>query len=151
MDTARHPGAGIAEVLVVDDNPADAHLAREALSGMAARTRCHVVGDGASALEFLRRTGEYASAPRPDLVLLDLHMPRRDGRDVLAEVKTDPTLRQIPIVVLSSSDSEEDVEAVYALNGNCYVTKPDDLDAYARMVREIVAFWLDVAQLPPRR
>lgn len=143
--------ADIAQVLVVDDNRADADLTRRILRESAVRNRCHIVGDGASALQFLRRTGDFESAPRPDLVLLDLHLPKRDGREVLAEVKGDPTLRRIPIIVLSTSDADDDIESVYALSANCYVPKPPDLDEYSKALRETVEFWLDVARLPPRR
>lgn len=136
-------------VLLVEDDDADADLAREALAGSALVTELHVVVDGAAALAFLRRDGPHADAPVPDLVLLDLNMPGIDGRSVLMEVKRDPVLRDIPVVVLSSSASPRDVAGAYALSANCYVTKPVGLASYLATIRAIVRFWLGVAT-PPR-
>lgn len=138
-----------AVVLLVEDDDADADLAREALAGSPLATELHVVADGASALAFLRRTGAHAAAPVPDLVLLDLNMPGMDGRSVLTEVKRDPALRDIPVVVLSSSASPRDVACAYALSANSYVTKPVGLAAYLATIRAIERFWLGVAT-PPR-
>lgn len=138
-----------AVVLLVEDDDADADLAREALAESPLATELHVVVDGASALAFLRRAGAHASAPAPDLVLLDLNMPGLDGRGVLAEMKRDPALRDIPVVVLSSSASPRDVAGAYALSANCYVTKPVGLTAYLATIRAIERFWLGVAT-PPR-
>ncbi|RMD80069.1 MAG: response regulator [Gammaproteobacteria bacterium] len=139
-----------AEVLLVEDNPADARLTREALREAGLRGRIHVVEDGVGALGFLRREGAYARAPRPDLVLLDLNLPRKDGREVLREIKADPELRSIPVVVLTTSCSEEDVLLSYQLHANCYVTKPADLDQFLETLRSLQGFWLRVARLPRR-
>jgi chemotaxis family two-component system response regulator Rcp1 len=138
------------EVLLVEDNPGDVRLTREALKEASTRTRLSVVQDGAEALEFLRREGRHAEAPRPDVVLLDLNLPRRDGREVLGELKGDPALLTIPVVILTSSDADRDVAAAYALHANCYVTKPTDLDEYISVLRAIEQFWFGVVQLPPR-
>jgi CheY-like chemotaxis protein len=138
------------EVLLVEDNPGDVRLTREALKEVSTRTRLSVAQDGAEALQFLRREGRHAGAPRPDVILLDLNLPRRDGREVLAEVKGDPALLTIPVVILTSSDADRDVAAAYALHANCYVTKPTDLDEYIGVLRAIEHFWFGVAQLPPR-
>ncbi len=137
-----------AVVLLVEDDDADADLAREALAESSLATELHVVIDGASALAFLRRSGAHADAPVPDLVLLDLNMPGLDGRAVLAEVKRDPALRDIPVVVLSSSASPRDVASAYALSANCYVTKPVGLTSYLATIRAIERFWLGVATTP---
>ena len=137
-----------AVVLLVEDDAADADLAREALAESSFATELHVVIDGAAALAFLRRAGAHADAPVPDLVLLDLNMPGLDGRAVLAEVKRDPALRDIPVVVLSSSASPRDVASAYALSANCYVTKPVGLTSYLATIRAIERFWLGVATSP---
>lgn len=137
-------------LLMVEDNPGDVDLTREAL----AETRSfslenlHVARDGEEAMRYVRRTDEFADAPRPDLILLDLNLPRKDGREVLAEIKGDPHLRSIPIVVLTSSDAEDDVTRSYGLHANCYVKKPGDLDRFLDIVRGIERFWLSVVQLP---
>jgi CheY-like chemotaxis protein len=138
-------------VLLVEDNPGDAELTREALADGAPVGDVHVVQDGVEALAFLRRERSYADAPRPDLVLLDLNLPRMDGRRVLADVKRDPALRDIPIIVLSSSAAAADVAGAYELGANCYVTKAVGLDAYLGGVRAIQRFWTTVATLPPER
>jgi CheY-like chemotaxis protein len=143
------PGAGRpVEILLVEDNPGDVRLTREALKEGKAHVRLSVVSDGDQALAFLRRQGEHAAAPRPDLVLLDLNLPRTGGREVLAQVKADPALRRIPVVVLTSSQAEPDVAASYDLNANCYIIKPLDLDQFIRVVRAIEDFWLTVVKLP---
>ena len=136
-------------VLVVDDNAADADLTREALSGSGFVDELHVVGDGVEALAFLRREGAYEGAPVPDLILLDLNMPRLDGRGVLTEMKRDAALRRIPVVVLTSSSAPDDVAGAYDAGANCFVTKPVDLDAYLATVRAIGHFWLTVARRAP--
>jgi CheY-like chemotaxis protein len=136
------------EILLVEDNPADARLAREALLEGKVRNRLHHVEDGDQALAVLRRQGEFVGTVRPDLVLLDLNLPGRDGREVLAEVKGDPDLRRIPVVVLTSSKAEEDVLRSYDLHANCYVTKPIDLDQFIKVVRQVERFWLEVVELP---
>ncbi len=140
------------DVLLVEDDPGDVLLTREAFEDQvaAAATRLHVVGDGRMALDFLRKTGEYADAPTPDLVLLDLNLPRVDGREVLAEAKADPALRQIPIVVLTTSEAEEDVLRSYDLHANAYVTKPVDFDKFITTIRNIDSFFGIVARLPRR-
>ena len=136
------------ELLLVEDNPGDVELAREALRDVALPLHLSVVHDGVEALAFLRRQGRYADAPRPDLVLLDLNIPKLDGRGVLAEAKGDAALREIPIVVLTSSQAEPDVRRAYALHANCYVAKPVDLDQYFATVRAVVEFWGTVAIRP---
>jgi chemotaxis family two-component system response regulator Rcp1 len=137
------------DILLVEDNPGDADLAREALSTSKLRNALHVVGDGVEAMAFLRRTGKYAGAPRPELVLLDLNLPRKDGREVLAEVKADDKLKRIPVVILTVSNAEEDVLRTYDLHANCYITKPIDLHQFAKVVRSIEDFWLTIVRLPP--
>jgi CheY-like chemotaxis protein len=138
------------EILLVEDNPADVDLTQETLAYAKIRNRLHVVTDGEDALAFLRRQGRYREAIRPDLILLDLNLPRKDGREVLAELKADPELRSIPVVVLTSSDAEKDVVRSYDLGANCYVTKPVDLDQFASVVRAIEDFWFVVVKLPTR-
>jgi two-component system, chemotaxis family, response regulator Rcp1 len=138
-------------ILLVEDNPADVRLTQEALKEAAhARTRLHVAGDGVEALEFLHREGSFAGAPRPDLVLLDLNLPRVDGRQVLAEVKGDPDLRRIPVVVLTTSPSEDDILHAYDQHVNSYIRKPVDLDQFLHVLRAIDDYWLGSVSLPPR-
>jgi CheY-like chemotaxis protein len=135
-------------ILLVEDNLGDARLVREALrEGGAAAVLEHVV-DGQAALEFLRREGPHAGATRPDLILLDLNLPRKSGREVLAEIKTDATLRRIPVVVLTSSQSDDDILSVYNLHANCYVPKPADLEKFLTVIQSIEHFWLTIARLP---
>ena len=136
------------EILLVEDNPGDARLTIEAMREAKVRNRMHVVEDGVEAMAFLRRQGRYGEAPRPDLILLDLNMPRKDGREVLAEVKADPDLKRIPVVILTTSRAEEDVLRAYDLHANCYVTKPVDFEQFMRVVREIDEFWVKVVTLP---
>lgn len=136
------------EVLLVEDNPADIRLTREALKEGKVRNNLHVVGDGAAALDFLYQRGPYAEAPVPDLILLDLNLPKKDGREVLAEIKADEKLRLIPVVVLTTSESEEDVLKSYLLHANCYVTKPVGLEQFIQVVRQIDSFWLEIVKLP---
>ncbi|MEI8038242.1 MAG: response regulator [Verrucomicrobiota bacterium] len=138
------------EILLVEDNPGDVDLAREALEEGKVRNSLHVVGDGEAALDFLRGKGAYAAAPRPDLVLLDLNLPKMDGRQVLAEIKSDPALRSIPVVVLSTSRAEEDILKTYNLHANCYITKPIDLHQFIKVVQAIEEFWFTIVKLPPR-
>ena len=140
----------IIDVLLVEDDPGDVLLIREAFADNKVRNRLHVVSDGVEAIEFLRREGPYADAPQPDLVLLDLNLPRKDGREVLAEVKGDETLRHIPVVVLTTSKAEEDVLRSYKLHANAYVTKPVDFDRFIEVVRQIDEFFVTVVKLPPR-
>jgi chemotaxis family two-component system response regulator Rcp1 len=138
-------------ILLVEDNPADVRLTEEALKEAAnALTRLHVATDGAQALEFLHRQGEFAGAPRPDLMLLDLNLPRVDGRQVLAHVKGDPDLRRIPVVVLTTSPSEDDILHAYDQHVNSYIRKPVDLDQFLHVLRAIDDYWLGSVSLPPR-
>ena len=136
------------EILLVEDSPADVDLTREALEDAKVRNNLHVASDGVEALAFLRREGRYADAPHPDLILLDLNLPKKDGREVLAEIKADPLLRRIPVVVLTTSEAEQDILQSYDLHANCYVTKPVDLDAFMHVVRSIEDFWLAIVRLP---
>jgi CheY-like chemotaxis protein len=138
------------EVLLVEDDPGDVLLIREAFEDNKVANRLHVVADGVEALEFMRQQGQYADAPRPDLVLLDLNLPRKDGREVLAEVKRDDGLRTIPVVVLTTSQAEEDVLRSYDLHANAYVTKPVDFDRFIGVVRQIDQFFVSVVKLPSR-
>lgn len=137
------------DILLVEDNPGDADLTREALVSCKLYNRLHVVRDGEEAMAFLRRQDPYAEAPRPDLILLDLNLPRKDGREVLAEVKTDEDFKRIPVVVLTGSRAEEDVLRTYNLHANCYVIKPIDLDQFFQVVGSIEDFWLSIVVLPP--
>src|SRR3972149_3301870 len=136
------------EILLVEDNPGDARLTIEAMREAKVRNRMHVVEDGVEAMEFLRRQGRFGDAPRPDLILLDLNLPRKDGREVLAEVKADSDLKRIPVVVLTTSRAEEDVIRAYDLHANCYVTKPVDLAQFMKIVAQIDEFWVNVVTLP---
>lgn len=136
------------EILLVEDNPGDARLTREALKEGKIRNNMSVVGDGEEALAFLRRENSHADAPRPDLVLLDLNLPRKDGREVLEEIKEDPDLKRIPVVVLTTSKAEEDILRTYNLHANCYINKPVDLDQFINVVKSIEAFWFSVVSLP---
>lgn len=134
---------------MVEDNPGDVRLVEEALAEYKVRNNLHVVPDGIEAMAFLRREGAFTHTPRPDLILLDLNLPRKNGREVLAEIKADPRLRQIPVVVLTSSAAEEDILASYNLNVNCYITKPVDLDEFFKVVQAIEHFWFSIVVLPP--
>jgi two-component system, chemotaxis family, response regulator Rcp1 len=136
------------EILLVEDNPDDADLTLDALRDGKVRNRVTVVEDGVEAMAYLRREGPYAAAFRPDLILLDLNLPRKNGREVLAEIKQDPSLRRIPVVIMTSSDDERDILAAYNLYVNCYVTKPVDLDQFIKVVKSIEHFWLSVVKLP---
>ncbi len=138
------------EILLVEDNAGDARLTQEALKEGKVRNNLYVARDGGEALAFLRQRDGYAGVPRPDLVLLDLNLPRKDGREVLAEMKQDPSLQTIPVVVLTTSEAEQDILRTYQLNANCYITKPMDLDKFMMIVRSIEDFWLTIVQLPPR-
>ena len=138
------------EMLLVEDDPGDVLMTREALSESKLLNTLHVVDNGEQAVEFLRRQGEYADAPRPDLILLDLNLPRLDGSEVLAIIKGDPDLRAIPVVVLTTSDAEEDVLRSYQLHANAYVTKPVDFASFVSVVRQVDDFFLTVVRLPRR-
>lgn len=137
------------EILLVEDNPGDVRLTREALKEGKIRNNLNVVGDGVEALRYLRREGPYAESTRPDLILLDLNLPRMDGREVLEAVKADPSLRLIPVVVLTSSAAEQDIVRAYDLHANCYVSKPVDLDQFIHVVKSIEDFWFSIVKLPP--
>lgn len=139
---------GSVEVLLVEDNPGDVRLTKEALKEGRILNNVAVVGDGMEALSFLQRQGKYADVIQPDLILLDLNLPKKDGREVLAEIKADPNLRRIPVVVLTTSSSEEDIVKTYDLHANCYVTKPVDLEQFMRVVKSIEDFWVTVVKLP---
>jgi two-component system, chemotaxis family, response regulator Rcp1 len=141
---------GPIEILMVEDNPRDARLAEEALKDSKIKNNLYHVKDGMSAMRFLYREAEYAHAPHPDLVLLDLNLPRKDGREVLEEIKVDPKLRLIPVVVLTTSVAERDLVRTYGLHANAYVVKPIDLDQFVEVVRGIKDFWLTIVKLPPR-
>ena len=143
-------GDGTVEILLVEDNPGDVRLTREAWKEARIRNRLHVAEDGVEALAFLRRQGPHADAVRPHLILLDLNLPRKDGREVLADIKSDPDLKHIPVVILSTSKAEQDVLKSYDLHANCYISKPLDMDQFIRVVRAIEEFWLATVTLPPR-
>ena len=138
------------DVLLVEDDPGDVLMTREAFEEHKLRNNLHVVTDGVQAVSFLRREGEYADAPRPGLILLDLNLPRKDGREVLAEIKADESLRAIPVVVLTTSEAEEDVLRSYDLHANAFVTKPVDFDRFIEVVRKIDEFFVGVVRLPGR-
>jgi CheY-like chemotaxis protein len=136
------------EILLVEDSPSDADLTVEALSDSKVINNLHWVEDGVEALAFLRQQGKYSNAPRPDLILLDLNLPKKDGREVLAQIKADSSLKLIPVVILTTSAAERDILKIYELNGNCYVTKPIDLEQFIAVVKLIEMFWLAVVKLP---
>ena len=138
-----------AEILLVEDNPGDVELTREGLADAKVTNRLHVVSDGIEAIAFLRRQGPYADAPRPDLILLDLNLPKKDGRQVLAEIKADEDLKIIPVVILTTSEADEDILKSYKLSANCYITKPIGFAGFVEVVRSIHNFWFSVVVLPP--
>jgi two-component system, chemotaxis family, response regulator Rcp1 len=137
------------EVLLVEDNPGDVRLTREALKEGKVRNNLHVVADGVEAIAFLKKQGPFAGAVRPDVILLDLNLPRKDGREVLEEIKADASLRHIPVVILTSSQAEQDIVRAYDLHANCYVTKPVDFEQFITVVRSIEDFWFTIVKLPP--
>lgn len=136
------------EILLVEDNAGDARLALEALREAKVHNHLSWVTDGVEALAFLRREGPYAQSARPDLILLDLNLPRKDGREVLAEIKADTSFRRIPVVILTTSQAEEDILKAYHLNANCYISKPVDLDQFMKVIKTIKEFWLTIVKLP---
>jgi chemotaxis family two-component system response regulator Rcp1 len=140
--------AAAIEVLMVEDSPGDIRLTREAFKDAKVHINLHVASDGAKAMAFLKHEGEYSNVPRPDLVLLDLNLPKKDGREVLEEIKADPTLKTIPVVVLTTSSSEADILRSYQLHANCYITKPVGLEGFLTVVKSIDSFWLSVVRLP---
>jgi chemotaxis family two-component system response regulator Rcp1 len=137
------------EILIVEDNPGDVRLTQEALRDAKVRNHLSVAKDGVEALAFLHREGKYSSAPRPDLILLDLNLPRKDGREVLAEIKDDLNLRRIPVVILTTSQDEHDVLSAYESYANCYIVKPVDLLQFIVVVKSIEDFWFQIVRLPP--
>ena len=137
------------EILLVEDSPGDIRLTQEAFKEGKLVNRLHVVQDGEAAMAFLRREGAYAQVIRPDLILLDLNLPKKDGREVLAEIKADGSLRRIPVVVLTTSQAEQDILEAYELHANCYITKPVNFDQFLRVVRSVEDFWLTIVKLPP--
>ena len=149
MTTGLHGAHAPVEILLVEDNPGDVEITRECLEASRIDSSVHVVGDGALALEYLRRTGRYADSPRPDLIILDLNLPKKDGAAVLDEIKHDPSLRRIPVVILTSSGAEADIIKSYNLHANCYIVKPTNLDRFEAMVQSIEDFWFATARLPP--
>jgi chemotaxis family two-component system response regulator Rcp1 len=138
----------LVEILLVEDNPGDVRLTQEVLREGRIRNTLNVVGDGVEALDFLHRRGAYTDAHPQDLILLDLNLPKMNGREVLAQIKEDPDLKHIPVVVLTTSSAEQDVLGAYALHANCYITKPVDLDQFVRVVQSIEDFWLSIVRLP---
>src|SRR3954466_6284524 len=145
MTDGRSPG----EILLVEDNPGDVRLTREALREGKVYNNLHWAKDGVEALEFLRQEGTHAKAPRPDIILLDLNLPKKDGREVLLSIKNDDRFKQIPVVVLTTSEAEEDILRSYELHANCYIPKPVDLEKFITVVQSIDRFWLTVVTLPP--
>lgn len=138
------------EILLVEDNPGDVRLTKEAIKEGKVINNLYVAGDGIEALDFLHKKGNFEKMPRPDLILLDLNLPRKNGREVLAEIKADENLRSIPVIILSTSEAENDIMKSYELNANCYVTKPVDLDDFINVVKSIEDFWLSVVKLPTK-
>ncbi|MBD2430584.1 MULTISPECIES: response regulator [Fischerella] len=137
------------EILLIEDNPGDVELTKIALEDSKISVNLNIVEDGVEAIAFLRREGKYANVPYPDIVLLDLNLPKKDGREVLAEIKADEKLKRIPVVVLTTSQAEEDVLKVYNLSANCYITKPVDFDQFVKIVQSIENFWFTIVKLPP--
>lgn len=138
------------EILMVEDNPSDVRLTIEAFKDAKVLNNMSVASDGEDALKFLKREGRYKDSPRPDLILLDLNLPRMNGKEVLGEIKRDPDLKRIPVVVLTTSDNEQDVRRAYDLHVNAYVRKPVDLDQFIKIVEAVEDFWLSVVKLPPK-
>ena len=136
------------DILLVEDNPGDVRLVEEALKESLARNRLHVARDGMEAMEFLRKEGRFADVPRPSLIIMDLNLPKKTGCEVLSEVKSDPSLKYIPVLILSGSQQKRDIVECYQLHANCYITKPADLDQYMHAVRSIEEFWLTRVKLP---
>ena len=138
------------DILIVEDNEGDARLIKEVLYDSKILTNLHVVSDGLQALDFLKKKGEFAHKPRPDLIILDLNLPKKDGREVLAEIKTDLDLKKIPVVIMTISQAEEDILKSYSLHANCFVTKPIDLNQFIKVVKSIEEFWFSIVKLPPK-
>jgi two-component system, chemotaxis family, response regulator Rcp1 len=140
----------VIDILLVEDNPGDVRLTQIALRDSKIKNRISVVNDGVEALAFLRREGQYSDSPFPDIILLDLNLPRKNGREVLEEIKRDELLRRIPVVILTTSDDEKDILATYNLHANCFITKPVDLARFVEIVKSIEYFWLTIVKLPPQ-
>jgi two-component system, chemotaxis family, response regulator Rcp1 len=140
----------LVDILVVEDNPGDARLIMEVLKSNKIYNSLHIVKDGIEAMEFLNRKGKYADVPIPDIIFLDLNLPRKDGREVLAEIKSDEMFKQIPVVIMTMSQSDEDILRSYRLHANCYVTKPIDLDRFVKVVESIEDFWFSLVKLPSK-
>ena len=141
----------VVDILLVEDNPGDVRLAEEALKDSKIKNNLYVANDGEQAIDFLRQVGEYAGKPKPDIILLDLNLPKKDGREVLAEIKNDDNLKVIPVVVITSSQAEEDILKSYHLHANCYIKKPLDMDQFEKIVKTIQDFWFTIVKLPPRQ
>lgn len=138
-------------ILLVEDNPGDVELTLEAFSEAKLKNPIHVVNDGVEAMAFLRKEGQYSNEPTPDLILLDLNMPRKDGREVLTEIRNDPVLTIIPVIILTTSDNELDILRSYELHANCYIKKPVDFEKFVDVIKKVEGFWLSVVRLPRRR
>ncbi len=138
----------IIDILLVEDNPGDARLAKEALKDSKVKNQLYFASDGVTATDFLFKRNEFKDAPTPDLIILDLNLPKKDGREVLAEIKTDPVLRRIPVVILTISKAEEDIVKAYDLHANCFITKPLDLNKFLDVIKSIEDFWLTIVKLP---
>lgn len=138
------------DILVVEDNPGDARLIKEVLNDNKFYSSLYIVNDGVEAMEFLHNQGKFSSVPKPDIIILDLNLPKRDGREVLAEIKSDNELKHIPIVIMTISQAEEDILKTYKLHANCYITKPIDLNEFIKVVKSIEDFWFSIVKLPPK-
>jgi len=143
-----NPQTKAVEILLVEDNPGDVRLTREALKEGKVWNNLNVAADGVLALEFLQREGLFADSPMPDLIFLDLNLPRMDGRELLAKIKADPRLRRIPVVILTTSKAEEDILKTYDLHANCYITKPVDFDQFIKVIKSVEEFWFTIVKLP---
>ena len=141
----------VIQILLVEDNPGDIRLTHEALKEGTIRNELHVVKDGVEAIEFLKRKGKYIAHPTPDIILLDLNLQRKDGREVLAEIKSDENLKLIPVIILTTSDADLDIQKSYKLHANCFITKPVDLDQFIFIIRQIETFWFTVVKLPAKK
>ncbi|MBK6730685.1 MAG: response regulator [Bacteroidetes bacterium] len=141
---------GVMQILLVEDNPGDIRLTQEALKEGDIQNVLHVVKDGVEAMEFLRKKDKYSEMPTPDIILLDLNLPRKDGREVLADIKTDENLKMIPVIVLTTSDTDQDIIKSYKLHANCFITKPVDLELFIFIIQQIQTFWFKVIKLPPK-
>jgi len=146
----KNPDVKLIDILVVEDNAGDARLIREVLNNDKVFASLHMTKDGVEAMDFLRNKGKYRNSPKPDLIILDLNLPRKDGREVLAEIKNDDKLKHIPIVIMTISQAEEDILKSYNLHANCYITKPIDLNQFIKVVKSIEDFWFSIVKLPPK-